>query len=252
MQYFDFTVPVGSTRQIHIRSSYVRYAEGNAGGLSTTIALRKMTGSETILMRPGQSFQLPEGDTTDSWVITNHDGLATISGLLFIGSGSFVDNRISGSVEVIDGGKNRTLSNSAFMGYLGLAALAAKFANLQLWNPAASGKNLIVEQIIVGGASAGAFLIRKHNAAILTLETRGLSKKAYGADGLGEVRKEHSDAPIGTGASYTSHDYAAGIPFILRPAEPFVLPPGSGIIATGYPVGSQFTATYEWYEEKSA
>ena len=94
MQYFDFSLPVGAAREVHALANYVYYLDGSAGGADNTVALRKRTGSDSILLRPGQAFELPAGDSADAWIITNHAGQATITGTLLIGSGKFTDNRI--------------------------------------------------------------------------------------------------------------------------------------------------------------
>src|SRR5688500_10394922 len=54
---------------------------------------------------------------------------------VLIAGDKFIDDRITGEVSMIDGGKARTISNAAFAWANGCGPIAAKFSAAQLYNP---------------------------------------------------------------------------------------------------------------------
>ena len=147
MQIYDFTVAANSQRQLDAPGTYFYYYSGSAGGADQTITLRGVSSGLRIVLKNGQSLRLPKGQNPEtSWYIGNYANVATIVCTVIVGMGEIQDNRIQGSVEVVDGGKNRTLANLAFAGYAGVLNVAAQMSQVLLWNPSTT-KNLVVESI---------------------------------------------------------------------------------------------------------
>jgi hypothetical protein len=117
---------------------------------------------------PGQGFRLDKKTFTNLQV-TNYGGQATIIGALLIADGGFFDNRVTGSVEVIDGGRTRALNNGSFIGTNGIAGSAGNISHLQMWNPVGSGVNVFVDSMSMGALAATGMYLRTSTAALSTL-----------------------------------------------------------------------------------
>ncbi len=256
MQHFDITLPPNTSRELHIQGDYVYFLEGSAGGADSTITLRSISGSDTTLLKPGQAFRLGTGDETVRWIIGNHKGEGTIAGRLLMGSGEFFDNRISGSVEVIDGGKARTLANSAFSGAFGSALPGpGLYSRLCLFNAANSGKNAIIESVSLSAGNAIACNLIRWTAALSLDLGAGTSKNLSTLVSSTAVRcSTDSDQPTntaGTGfvAVYQLSVIANGKD-VFVPREPIIIAPGTGLLLWANNPTANFACSFEWFEEK--
>jgi len=182
MQYYDLNIGVTGSRFIDVRASFIYFLNGSAGGSDTTIKVKNESGGDEILLKPGQAFRLPNGQFYNRWIISNYLGQAAIVGQLLLGEGDFFDGRISGSVEVIDGGKARVLADATYIGAASQIAVAAQNSHCQLWNPAGSGENLIVEQIFLASTVNTGYLVRSSIVALTSLR-HWLFKKNTGRAG---------------------------------------------------------------------
>lgn len=161
--------------------------------------------------------------------------------------------RIDGSsdVSVIDGEKSRSLLGGAYEGAPGILAAAAVFPRAQLWNPAGSGKNLIVTDVAITTGVASGFTLYAKNTALATLVAgQTASKKLGAAVSLTEARVENaaaSDVPaFGRLAVLTT---AAGVVIQLRPKAPYVVPPGFGLSLEGSTQNVTLNSVFDWFEE---
>ena len=77
---------------------------------------------------------------------TDNSGAQNTLRVLVAGQ-SFIDDRITGEVSVIDGGMSRTLSNQAYVASSNPSSDATTGPAIYLQNPAGSGKNIIVKSI---------------------------------------------------------------------------------------------------------
>ncbi len=249
MQSFDFNLAINDVRRVEVLADYVYYLEGSAGGADSTIGLKTETGSDTVLLKPGQAFRLPRGQSSARWIITNNAKQAAIVGRLFLGEGDFSDNRISGSVEVIDGGKNRTLANSAFAGGAYCPALASNYPQVQLWNPSGSGVNAIITGF--GGGSSGAIAsiasaIKTSGGSLASLAQLGLSKLAGGAAAKCQLR--YGNSLTLAVPNLTSIQAQANVAQLYKFSEPIVLPPDTGLLLVANGVGADLNAFFEFSE----
>jgi hypothetical protein len=247
MRDFDFNVAGGGgTFRINSEGKYLRYTSGSAGGGSTRIIVRGLDTGVQIPLSPGQSMRIPASERT--WLLTNNNS-AAIVGAVIIGDGTVDDATVAGVVEVIDGGRSRTLGAAAFGGYAFQAALAANSALVQLWNPAGSNRRIIVERVSpVTDTNNGAW-IATGVAQLSTLVGQGVSKLVGGAASIMQIRRAN-DPTFPSGVPLDAFVLANSATVIkgYNPISPVVIPPNSGLTAwsTG-PAG--LGASFEWYEE---
>jgi hypothetical protein len=248
LQYSDITVPTaGATFEIHTPGTFIYYLNGSAGGADSTIKVRAGSSGQTLLLKPGQGARLEK--SVSDWYITNYAGTSPILGQVLIGNGQFEDNRVTGSVEVIDGGKTRTLINVSYSAALGISAVNK--AHLQLANPAGSGKNLIVSQIIVSVNAAAQVTIKGAVTLLATLVGAPPAKiiKAAATASVAQGRSEDNVAVIAGTGDFATFLAGAGIAVPYKFTEPVVIVPGYAItINVGINTIALF-ATIEYFEE---
>jgi hypothetical protein len=183
-----------------------------------------------------------------SWSIKNRKGEAQITGLIIMGEGEFQDNRISGSVEVIDGGKNRTRAGLAFWSAAYISTAAGQYPTVQLWNPLGSGRVLVIEQIIVSAAVSGSIRAGLLNAAIGASALQATNKLTGGPASYSDVRT--ADLPNKPYQTMFDFFIQAGVPQVIRLSEPLILTPGNGFcIHAGAAAGQAINNNIEFYEE---
>ncbi len=169
---------------------------------------------------------------------------------LFIGSGDAGTRRISSTVQVVDGGKARTVSGAAFQGSVTCVGVAASYSHTQLWNPAGSGKNLIVSQFQLNSFSAQSVSVRAHNVALGALYGNCPAKKLGGAASLAELRSQTSGGYLPTTADMAAFYCAANSSLPFKYTEPVVIPPGQGLtMFVNNNVFTNLASTFEHYEE---
>lgn len=249
MEIYDFSVAPGAVREIHCEGVYVYFYAGSAGGADATIALKHDASGERVLLLPGQAFRIEGGAKARRWIVGNHAGAGTIAGRLVIGTGRIDDNRITGSVEVIDGGKARSIAGAAFIGTGYQAATAAVYSGVQLWNPAGSGKNLVLKALAVVSQTGNWTAGIQHATAKLTntLNTYAPKKRDMPA-GVGLIAVQTAGAPPGTTVFSLSGIASQTEQFAF--SEPVVIPPDSGLscwIVTTVNMANQ--SSFEWFEE---
>jgi hypothetical protein len=134
IQSQDITIAPGASQIVQIGGQVVDFI--SSGSAFDVIEIRPdfMQGSATL--KQGQGFDF--GALFTQLLVINH-GATAITGTLVISTSGFRNFRISGDVNVLDGGKSRSLNNSAFMASAFVGPVAAQFSRVQLWNPAGSG-----------------------------------------------------------------------------------------------------------------
>lgn len=248
MNDFPFSLAVGQVLPITMQGNYMAFAECTAGPQFATLRVQAESGGYTFRLKPGQSIRLPE--SSNGFKISNADAVNTIDGVLKVGgSGSdFNDNRITGDVSIIDGGRSRTLVNQAFMGVASCPAVAAQFSQSQLWNPPASGKRIVVKSIAVGSTAAQQVILRTAVAPLANANGFCKSKLSGGADGVCQIRYENNAAP--SGVNQLDITYMVANDSKLRPfTEPLVLLEGAGLNVAGGTVNVAQVAIFETVEE---
>lgn len=165
--------------------------------------------------------------------------------------GDSINDRVVGEVSVINGERSRTIADIAFFSYNGIGGAAAKYSHCQLWNPAASGKKLVVEQIIVSSPANTEIQLGSYNAQLLTASAEGgVSKRivAGAAASVAEQRRETNAAILIT-KGFADFLAAASQPVVIRPTEPIIIYEGWGLNVVNLTVNVNVYATFEFYEE---
>ncbi|MCX5545691.1 hypothetical protein M3A49_40820 [Paraburkholderia sp. CNPSo 3076] len=254
MQKFDFTAPAsGAAVVVNAPGRYIKYVLGNAGGNDTGLIVTpgSKPGSK-ILLYPGQAVTLPEDGTAgpNGWTITNAVGAGTIIGSVVIGNGRIDDNTLQGTVNVVDGGKFRTLSNSAFACAAGAPGAASVYGRNQLWNPAASGVRLVCESVVIKASStAQSMNIGFMNTQLTGGLVQGVSKLGGGTAAKGGVMADTNASSVQTFTALSVASAQANTLQNIYDIEPLVVPPGWGLTLWSTVANSDLVTNFQWYEE---
>lgn len=157
---------------------------------------------------------------------------------------------VTGDVSVIDGEKSRSLSGGAFVGNAYKDMVAAEFPQVQLWNPAGSGKNAIVGRLTLTSNTTQSFVVGSSTAPLLSSSgaNRLGAKKLGGAAGVCQVRGQGA-AAVNVGSILMNGYVTANKIEILEFSSPFVIAPGFGLLVQGGVVNSDFICNVEFFEE---
>jgi len=254
MQVFDISIAPGTTRQVFVLASYVYFLNGSAGGADTTIGLKAETGSETVYLKPGQAYKFADGMLESRWILSNVQGAGTIIGQVMMGQGEFQDNRVSGTVEVVDGGKTKSLAGSAFLGRGANASSGGgAFPIVQLINPAASLKRQIVKQLYLGAitnVTPQSIAVMGTATALPVLLGNAPNKNQGQPASVAEIRMQNSGAPAGTGTlTYLNISVLPSTNTTIALTEPIILNPGFGLNVQGSLLTSAIDIGFEFSEE---
>lgn len=250
MRRFTFTINAGETKNFKIAGNYFEIVSAQYAidaefydrdeNQQSNQALAQGVSGDWQSSEPGQPYAGFKITSANAQVVT-----------LFVGHGVGGSKRLPGIVEVVDGGKARSLAGSAFSGHAYVAAVAGQYATAQLWNPAGSGKNAIVSQVLASNTTHASIsmIMRLVAASIPTLVGNALAKKGGAAASIAEMR---SDVPLV--ATITNSMGRLGFGNIqgntYRFTEPLVLPPGYGLTTqvTNVPA-ADLGVTFEFIEE---
>jgi hypothetical protein len=251
MQYYDITISAsGNDFQVGATGRFFYYLNGSTGGADQTIKVRAGNSGLSFLLKPGQSITLDDSEKKpDTWYISNYAKQAVILGQILTGEGSFTDNRISGSVEVIDGGKNRTLAGGAFSAASSANPTAANYAFSYLYNPAGSGKNVIVNDMQVSSTTGQTIYVVTGTGVPPGIAYAGTSKKAGSGLASAAVKYEGAQAAYpGTNVLF-ANAVAAATPQRIQLTDPIVLTLGAWICITATVVNTDLQCSRQFFEE---
>lgn len=185
-----------------------------------------------------------EGVDFDAVSVLNGSTAQTID--IQISGGGAGSNRVLGEVSVINGEIQRVKAGGAFIGYAAASAVPGQMSHNQLWNPAGSGKNLILTKISVLPSTSAAIGLGTSVAALLALTGAAGSKKLGGAAPLAELRGATYAALQGIQVGNFSI-VSGSMDFSF--SEPLVAPPGNGVIIFSSLVNINLYTTFQWFEE---
>ncbi|WP_354682652.1 hypothetical protein [Cupriavidus necator] len=249
VQEYDLNIPAGAAQAIDVAGDRIHFL--SATDPFAEIEIRPNFAQGNISLKPGQGFRFSEQVTR--WIVFNR-GLVALTGALMIGSGDFFDQRISGTVDVIDGGKARTLGGVAFMVPVSQSAVAAQYSAVQLFNLAGSGKNLIVEAVSVQCTTAATQIgLGLASTVFSTAGIFGNAKKAGAA--ASTAARTYYQATAGGPWIGQSQIVTLGVPLSQtiekKFNEPIVLPPGYALSAWNGNPNQDVWASYEFFEENA-
>jgi hypothetical protein len=149
---------------------------------------------------------------------------------LLIGNAIGGSRRQPGIVQVVDGGRARTIAGLAFQAVIQAQAVTAgNRPQGQLWNPVGSQRQIVVKAMTLS-SSVSMFVSVSHSAnPFTTLAGNTVSKLAPNTAGVGQLRRQETNGLAGAGSLHGSSLQSNG-QIAIRFEEPVVLVPGSGIV----------------------
>lgn len=254
MEIYDISIAPGQIRDIFCNGSYVYFYAGSAGGADATITVNQDSRGQRVLLQPGQAYRMADGTTGTRWLIGNLRGEGTIVGRLVIGSGKLTDNRVSGSVEVIDGEKSRTLAGGNYIGTPTLFGTATEYPITQLWNPAGSGVNLIVQRVAGTAPVVGALSLYWNQTELATdlTATRAGNKRADKTMGIGKVKAGRTTSAVVPPNVLIGTNVQANVLIDFGVKGNLVVTPGWALNVRSYVLSEPHSNIFEWFEESTA
>ena len=144
---------------------------------------------------------------------------------------AFVDDRVTGQVEVIDSAVKRTLSGQGFFASTYRAAAAGTFQYGQLWNPAGSVKRLRVDRLSCSLSAASGLSVSITGAQLAALGGVGKSRLSGSAGSNAQWRTEDNAADLIAAGALQEYLYlpAPNEVVDITPRYPIILLPGFGL-----------------------
>lgn len=239
MQY-DFTlVPFGG-QDVSAIGQYIKYKSG-LGAIRV-----RMSQGGFVDLTPGQGIRLPKEFT--AFNITDRSGNAN-AGVILAGDYEFQDDSINGAVSIIDGGKQSTLARNCFMGACESGVVAAAYNYVTLVNDAASGKNVVVESVLISTTTA--------STVYLTLTNSGVGAAVNAFNKAGNLAPV-ALAKMGAGSTgnialigdvMMNLDIAGRSPYVVKFAEPVIIVPGRSLSVVSGGNGTQIKGCFEFRED---
>lgn len=243
MQY-DFTLNPNGSQTLEVSGTYFTY-KGGLGAIRVT-----PSSGDSVDLLPGQGMSAVKFDRL---TIKDLSGAAN-AGAVLAGTGAWRDERIAGTVEVIDGARNRTLANQAFQGNTYCAGVAGQIPMCQLFNTDPT-RRVIVTAVTTTQGTGGAVGIMIVSAAIGNPANTGMngtrypsSKLSGGVPAKAEMRVGNS-ASNPVGAALISNSVQPGIAQERRYTDPVILLAGYGLTVWYPGAGQDVTAGFEFIEE---
>ena len=137
-----------------------------------------------------------------------------------------------------------TLIKRAFITGTSQTAVAAQNSHIQLWNPAASGKLLIVEKIGFKIQTAGTVYLAYYATTLATLAASQGNKYLGEADGVGLIKRATNAGALGTTISRLY--YVTEQEFVFE--RPIIIGEEMGLVILNLTVDEYLKAYFEWIE----
>lgn len=237
-QIYTFTLAANASQVILNENGFYKILSATG-----TVRVNRESGTSLATMIAGYG----ESEEFKRLTVTDTSGAQNTVTVL-VADRSFVDSRVYGEVSVIDGAKARTLNNSAQMSSVGLGAVAGQYATHQLWNPAGSGKNVIIEAYSVSCQSASLVYVGFYNTQLTAL-TNVSSKLNPGVNGVA-VRKYDQSVTLIAALTVLKAYYVPALGTVTdRFTSPLILPPNTGMILSNRSIGLDLQGGFEHYEE---
>ena len=167
-----------------------------------------------------------------------------------IAGGGVGSDRVLGEVSVIDGGKARTLSGNAFFGTLVAGPGVGFYSVAEIWNPAGSGKKLIVSQLAVS-SGVDCFLYVRGMTTALANDATSFGSKMIGAPTatVAKFKRSSAEATI-PGTPLMGFKVKAAVTEWVSLREPIVIAPGVGLCTSPNIVNAEAAMAVEFIEEE--
>jgi hypothetical protein len=238
MQY-DFNLTANAATVLGVKGKFFKYKSGLGA-----VRVRNNKGGYIDLL-PGQGVW---GLDYSELTITDISG-ANNYGVMIAGDFDFHDDRISGTVDVVDGGKNRVMAGKEFSIAMNVTAGATTYATLELYNPSVA-KNIIVSQIIISSSNSSPLRIGIAPSAIFGNGATGQSKMGGGAVSAGVASGGAAVSFPPAGFSYLGvFNVQANQAYTYQLKTPIVLPFGYGLVVQSSQVNTDMNLVVEYGED---
>lgn len=158
-------------------------------------------------------------------------------------------SRLVGIVQARDAAEDATRNGNGFAAVALAAANAGNTTNLQLFNPAGSGKVLVVTRVMASWGGATELWLNHHTAALLNnLALTNIHNRFSETTAPVALTKWQHNAVVLGGSTWNRQLVLASEPVELLQA-PRKLPENRGIIVAGTVVNLAGYAYFEWSEE---
>jgi len=137
-------------------------------------------------------------------------------------------------------------AGQAFAGTFLNPGLAGNFSIVQLFNPVASGKTVLVRRVVASLGATSQMLIAIFNTALTTDQGAAQNLLVGGAASVAHIRSVQQAGQVGT--SITTLDLNVGSPQYLGPDWLCQLPAGTGIVVQAGAVAIEVGAGFYWAE----
>lgn len=237
----------GETKTFQINGEYLELLEAQ---YPCDVMLMDRSGAQLSIMRNSEVsfFSKPSGGFQSIQVTSAQAQVIKF----FVGSGDAGTRRTSGVVQIVDGEKARTLAGGMFAGAGAFPASAGNYTLIQLWNPAGTGRNVILSQIsFSANASTAVDVYGTPTIAASDVSADRLANKLIGSGrGAAQVRAESNTNPFvfPYGIAYSGFVTASGMVY-WTPRGGLVIRPGFGLNVRAAAAGIQISANFEWQEE---
>ena len=240
-QIYENTIAAGASIQLLVAGGFYKLLSATG-----TVTVSREGGSTIGPLLPGQG----EREQFYRLTVTNTSG-AINNVRILVADESFIDTRVYGAVEFVNGQAIRTKNNFAWSSGGPCPSVAAQMAHVQLWNPVGSGVNVFVTEVSFCDTSgaAGTFQMRYHNANLLTIVGSSRAKKVdLAAHPTVFTYIENNASAIGTSFGGRYMVIANGT-HTLQPTDPIELPPGWGLITVNTVLGGTNASNFQFYTE---
>lgn len=237
---YNFSIPAGGSFQLPVTGSYFR--------VMTATDVLEVQGDTFGNIYPLYTGQGLQGQEFRSLNLLNRTG-ATNNGSILVSDGKFVDDRITGDVSIIDGGKNRTIANNSFTVVNYVAGVAAKGPSIQLHNLVGNSKRLIVNTMGISSTAAQG-LNCGISSNILTIT--GATGQSKLSNGFASTSRTYSDNLVANPINVYGlliFNIVANVSYEKKFIEPIVLNPGYGLTLYSGGTGLDLSAYFEYFEE---
>jgi len=246
IEIIDGTWLAGETKTFHINGERLEILDAQ---YALDVYLMDKSGAQLSIMKKSEAsfFSQPKEGFNSLQIYSAQAQYIRF----FVGSGDAGTRRISSTVSVVDGGRARVNAGVAYAAGIDVTAVAAKQSCVQLWNPAGSGKRLVLGQLAVISSSASSVACYPASAALSFVAVPPVVNKLLGGPvGVAQARIDQlAAAPVYTyGVAQTLGSQLSASAF-WKPTEPMVILPGFGMNVVLNAANVNLSAGFEWFEE---
>lgn len=245
---FEFTLGAGERVDLPVSGSAVTCTGGAYPFLVTT-----NKGSRVALERglglPLLPFETLGVENTAAYAQTIE---------LYIGDETVRDSRLSVPsdtvVGIVDGSKQRVITNESFTSYSTINGLAANYNHNQIYN-ASTDKNLIVTAVRVSASAASSFTISAYGAPISGVYGSGVGRSKLldaAVDTESQARVQQAASLLITGAiNFNFSVPASETKSIIEEGrgDTFVIPPAKGLLVQCTTPNCATAFSVDYYKE---